>query len=136
VSLKIIIPNQITTASTWIRVVVLGMHLFIKRWWFEKKQRIFALDPRVYAVVGVVLFLGIFGWASQAQAAGLGQDIINGFIGLLGQLVGLFTSFVANLLLLMVSLLISFAGYNDFVRATPVVIGWVLVRDVVNMFLL
>lgn len=39
-----------------------------------------------------------------------------------------------DLILWMVSALISIAKYNDFVNSPPVVIGWVLVRDVVNMF--
>lgn len=111
------------------------MHLLIKRWWFEIKQRIFALDLRVYAGVGVILFLGIFGWVSQAQAFPTSSvEVLNWFVSALGQLVGLVSSFVANLLLLMVDILIAFASYNDFVKAQPVVIGWVLVRDIVNMF--
>ena len=41
---------------------------------------------------------------------------------------------VGDLVLFLVSALVSAAKYNSFVRAYPVETGWVLVRDVVNMF--
>lgn len=41
---------------------------------------------------------------------------------------------VGALVLLLVSLLVSAAKYNTFTNAYPVQIGWVLVRDTVNMF--
>ncbi|MEK7116200.1 MAG: hypothetical protein AAB879_02280, partial [Patescibacteria group bacterium] len=41
---------------------------------------------------------------------------------------------VGDLVLFLVSLLVSAARYSNFVRAYPVETGWVLVRDVVNMF--
>lgn len=112
------------------------MHLSTKRWLLNVKQRIFALDARVYAAIGAVLFFGIFGWVSQAQAGLLPtlDDATNWIFGLVGQILGIIIAFLGNLVLIMVSVLIAFASYNDFVKAQPVVIGWVLVRDIVNMF--
>ncbi len=42
--------------------------------------------------------------------------------------------FLSKLLILLTSILITFARYNKFNNAPPVEIGWVIVRDLCNMF--
>ena len=42
--------------------------------------------------------------------------------------------FLSKLLVLLTSILITFARYNSFNNAPPVEIGWVIVRDICNMF--
>ncbi len=49
-------------------------------------------------------------------------------------LLGLIVNLLGKLVTLLVDILISFASYNGFSTALPVVTGWVIVRDVVNMF--
>ncbi len=44
------------------------------------------------------------------------------------------TYFLSKLVILLTSILIVFARYNKFNNAPPVEIGWVVIRDVVNMF--
>lgn len=44
------------------------------------------------------------------------------------------TYFLSKLVILLTSILIVFARYNKFNNAPPVEIGWVVIRDIVNMF--
>ena len=46
----------------------------------------------------------------------------------------LFISVMGEILLLIVKILIAFCSYNDFADSTAVINGWVIVRDLVNMF--
>ncbi|MBU1032822.1 hypothetical protein KJ937_02750 [Patescibacteria group bacterium] len=109
------------------------MHLFKERWWLGMKKKIFNVDVRPYAVLFLVLVIGVFGVANGANAQ-LSSDILNGAIGIFGRFAGIIISFLGNMVLLVTSALIQFASYNDFIHAKPVEIGWVLMRDVVNMF--
>ncbi len=76
--------------------------------------------------------------AHAAPAGDNGGGITDPVINLVGGLVSKFLLAIIDLLvgivLWLVSALISIAKYNDFIHAPPVEIGWVLVRDVVNMF--
>jgi hypothetical protein len=47
---------------------------------------------------------------------------------------GLFLSFFAEVLLILVKFVVRVSTYNDFANSTAVVTGWVIVRDLVNMF--
>lgn len=49
-------------------------------------------------------------------------------------LLGLVVTFLGWLVTFAIKILIGFAKYNGFASAAPVVMGWVVVRDVVNMF--
>ncbi len=69
---------------------------------------------------------GLFSWATDATARGVGL-VLGGFIALLVQLIG---GLVVNLMYL----LLAIAQYNQFLASTAVTTGWVVVRDVVNMF--
>lgn len=82
-------------------------------------------------IVGVFGFrtsasAGIFSWVGDATARAFGM-VLGGFIALLVQLIG---GLVVNLMYL----LLAIAQYNQFLASTAVTTGWVVVRDVVNMF--
>ncbi|MDD5043530.1 MAG: hypothetical protein PHD51_02560 [Patescibacteria group bacterium] len=52
----------------------------------------------------------------------------------LGYIVELFIFLGGQLLVLLLKVLKLLAGYNDFIRAEPVQLGWVVIRDLSNMF--
>ncbi|MEI7512370.1 MAG: hypothetical protein WCK01_02835 [Candidatus Uhrbacteria bacterium] len=52
----------------------------------------------------------------------------------IADILNIIASFLGKVLIFMVDILISFASYNGFGDATVVHKGWVVVRDVVNMF--
>ncbi len=55
-------------------------------------------------------------------------------MGFLALLMGLIVSFLGKVIALLVNVLLGFLSYNGFADAPPVVIGWRIVRDLVNMF--
>ncbi len=81
------------------------------------------------AVLAVVL-AGVFGVALPSQAG----EIANFFGIVLASLLQIIIGFVGDFFLLVVTVLINVATYNDFVVAVPVEQGWTIVRDITNMF--
>lgn len=91
---------------------------------------IVALIPIVLFQASPVFAAGTAGSTGGPVTAGFIEPIANIIMSLMLEVMKL----LIDLILWMVSALISIAKYNDFVNSPPVVIGWVLVRDVVNMF--
>ncbi len=100
---------------------------------------------KILGLVTLVAIIGIFAFTKHAfavtpsaaavpqtsgAASQIGEIILNGLGTLLGELV----NFMGRLIILLVSILVSFASYNNFIHAQPVEIGWVLMRDTANMF--
>lgn len=84
-------------------------------------------------VLSVLLVVGIFLLAQPAAALGL-EDLGKWALGFLGTVLNVIIEFLGKLIILLTNVLIEFASYNNFVNAPPVQTGWVLMRDVVNMF--
>ncbi|MEO5927080.1 MAG: hypothetical protein ABIO72_00215 [Patescibacteria group bacterium] len=84
-------------------------------------------------LLAVVLVIGILLVGNSASAIGL-PEVKNWIFGVIGEALAFIIELLGKLIILLTNVLISFAEYNNFVRAPAVVIGWVLVRDVVNMF--
>ncbi|MFA4937282.1 MAG: hypothetical protein WC575_03280 [Patescibacteria group bacterium] len=83
-------------------------------------RRVFV--PVILIITGFALFLVV--WPSQAGfGASLAEWLIIPIAGFFG-----------NMTVTLIGILISVAQYNKFIEATAVVKGWVMVRDVVNMF--
>lgn len=76
------------------------------------------------------------GLAAWGITAGVGaiSDIINSFDTLMIRLLAFFAKLLGKLFTWVVGMLVQVAGYNDFLKATAVVTGWVIVRDLANMF--
>lgn len=55
-------------------------------------------------------------------------------LGFFAFILGLVVSFLGKIILLLVNVLLGFLVYNGFSTAPPVIIGWKMVRDLVNMF--
>jgi len=73
-------------------------------------------------LIGVALFLPKIVFASP------------GLWELLANIVLAVVSFVGRMVVLVTQLLISVAQYNDFINSPAVNIGWVVLRDICNMF--
>lgn len=91
-------------------------------------ERAFRLSVATITVVGVGFPLG------PVAAQGLVNDLWNYFLFLLSKLFEVLLIFTGKFVVLLVNAVIDVAQYNDFVNAAPVLAGWPLVRDVVNMF--
>ncbi|MFH1111797.1 MAG: hypothetical protein V1712_01865 [Patescibacteria group bacterium] len=83
-------------------------------------RRIFV--PVILIITGLALFLVV--WPAKA---GLGAILAENLILPIAQ-------FFGNLTVTLIGILVSVAQYNYFIHATAVVKGWVMVRDVINMF--
>ena len=91
---------------------------------FSRKKIAF-LSLLIVATVFVFLFPKFAGAIPSPK-----DMAIRGFGWIVVQLVDLF----GKLLLVIVHLLISVAQYNDFMNSPAVTTGWVIIRDLVNMF--
>lgn len=80
-------------------------------------------------VLITIIFCGVFVLVNPASAqvaaatAGIIGNIINVIVGLLGKV-----------LVVLIHILVWIASYNDFVSSAAVTNGWVILRDVCNMF--
>lgn len=93
-------------------------------------------------IVAVIAIIGVFGTthgvSAQTQTAPTGVCSDAGIISFVCSgvsfVLGMIAEFLGRLILLVLSVLIAFAQYNGFSKALPVEQGWVIVRDVTNMF--
>ena len=84
------------------------------------------------AALGVsVLVFVVFAHTSHAE---IFQDAENIILDTLISILQRLIAFMLDVTLFFITFLVSAAQYSNFVNAYPVQIGWVLVRDVVNMF--
>ncbi|MEA3249029.1 MAG: hypothetical protein U9Q03_01580 [Patescibacteria group bacterium] len=99
---------------------------------FPKEGKGRFVGRRTWIAVAAVALVGVFFMpevASMGQA-GFANYISFGFTMLLYYI----TSFVGQMLLILVGALIHIAQYNGFVTSAPVANGWTIVRDIANMF--
>ncbi len=82
----------------------------------------------------ILAFAGCFLLWNTTHASGVGEDILNWIMTILIKLIMWIIELVGSIVLWEISLLIDAAKYNNFVNSVPVKTGWVLVRDVANMF--
>ena len=86
-----------------------------------------ALGPVVVAAAGYA--------AVKSGAAAAGGNAIGSFVLLLiANILQVIVMVLGQLMLGLVSILVSVAQYNDFVNSAVVTNGWTIVRDVTNMF--
>lgn len=81
-------------------------------------------------LVLAVVLAGVFGAALPTQAG----EIATFFGIVMASFLQLLIGFFGDFFLLVTTVLINVASYNDFVVAVPVEQGWTIVRDVTNMF--
>ncbi|MFH1667484.1 MAG: MFS transporter [Candidatus Komeilibacteria bacterium] len=94
------------------------------------KQRLFqkpAWKQGVFILVLALLISIVMPLAAHADTEGF-------LAGIFTTIVGFIISIIGGLITLVLAVLINVAQFNDFINAPAVVIGWVLVRDICNMF--
>jgi len=84
----------------------------------------------VSAVAFILVSFGVF-WPKVASAA---FDVNNLFTEILGNFLYKTAELLAKILVAVIQILIGVSKYNDFGNATAVQRGWVIIRDVSNMF--
>lgn len=90
-------------------------------------RRIISKPARFAAAAGFVALVVMMPMVANAQIA----DAVAGFFA--GIILAI-ASFLGKLTLTLIGLLIEVAQYNDFINAEAVRKGWVIVRDISNMF--
>ncbi len=78
----------------------------------------------VLIIFTTVFLFGRIAWAGFGEWAG----------NLIGGIIAVFIQAISLILILLVNVLIDVASYSDFINATAVTKGWVIVRDICNMF--
>lgn len=78
----------------------------------------------------VVLFL----WVPSAAHADAIQTVTAYVLSAITKLLSIVVNFLGVIFTYLVDILLGFLRYNDFGRAAPVKIGWVVIRDICNMF--
>ncbi|MEK7073033.1 MAG: hypothetical protein AAB974_01170 [Patescibacteria group bacterium] len=98
-------------------------------------SRFIATFPGRKLVLPVAVFalVGIFGLAAQAHAAPL-TAIESAAITMIGAIAVFFGWACTQILLFLTEMLVAVAGYNGFATSGAVERGWVIVRDLTNMF--
>jgi hypothetical protein len=88
--------------------------------------------PKSWLAVAPVLlvFLAVPLLAAQAAI----DPVSNIMLQIFGWIISFFVSILAIILTVVIGALVEIAQYNGFITAPPVVQGWVIVRDLCNMF--
>ncbi len=102
-----------------------------------EKSKAWVQEHRALSLVGVLalIFLvlpqighaGFFDWVDTNSAA---QSAFNLIIAIIASVV----QFLGHVFVYIVDIFLGFARYNGFADAQPVKLGWVIVRDICNMF--
>lgn len=94
---------------------------------FFKKYR------KIFLIVALAA-TGIFGVVPGARAGIFGDMLKNASLAAVGGIVQIWVWLFGQLAVQLVYLIIYLASYNNFVHSSAVENGWVIIRDVVNMF--
>ena len=97
-------------------------------------SKILAKKKFVLALVFLVVIVGIFAAFSMVGAQEPAPEMRNALSRMISFILQALVSFFGYLLLLEVKILTRIAQYNEFIRSTAVTNGWVIVRDLCNMF--
>jgi len=79
--------------------------------------------------LALAILVGIFGVVQPAYA-----DLWDDIASIFAAMFILIASFLGNILVLIIGILLEIVSYNDFVDATAVNTGWIIVRDICNLF--
>ncbi len=103
----------------------------IKNWFLSLKNfKKTKATKRLTLVIFVLSILSLTVLMPLAVNAGLGDAMTN----MVAWILDLIMSLIGALITLVLSVLINIAQFNEFTSATAVTTGWVLVRDICNMF--
>lgn len=85
-------------------------------------------------IIAAMVITGLFGVTPDAHASWIGDALTNVGLAAVGGIVYIWVSLLGQLAVQLVYLIIYLASYNNFVHSSAVENGWVIIRDVVNMF--
>lgn len=112
-----------------IRVITPGIE-FMKK--FAQKNLIRSVIILIcFVISSSIFFIGLHGANAASDST---HNVSDAVITVVSWIVYPFAYVAGVLLSVMVSILVSIAGYNDFINVDTVVKGWVVVRDLCNMF--
>jgi hypothetical protein len=104
----------------------------------QKKKIIFAVVIFFIVLVGIFSAFAVLAQETSPEANAPKPEAKpegpNALARAVGWLVEILVNFFGSILLLEVKALIRFAQYNNFVNSQAVINGWVIVRDLCNMF--
>lgn len=106
----------------------------IKTWCAQTLYRTPSRRFFSYAILGIVLSVGIFGAVAPASAQGFLTDIGNGMLQFVTVAILAIARLFIGLTVFSLKFFIAIAQYNGYIDADTVTVGWVMVRDVANMF--
>lgn len=105
------------------------MSLLVHSW--GARLRAWGKDRRLWGGAAILLVaIAFFLLPHQVSAVLPGESYLAGAIA---WILGLIVSFLGKIISVLVYVLMGFLQYNGFADAQPVVMGWVIVRDFVNM---
>jgi hypothetical protein len=87
-------------------------------------------NKKIVSFFVLFLIVGVFFVGSQVRADGTGTAVEV----LLGWIIFPLVTLIGKIITLLLYIFGAVASYNDFINATPVTTGWVIVRDLCNMF--
>ena len=103
------------------------------RKFFENINQFIFKNKKKIILFSCLVFVGIFFVVYFAHAID-STEVMDGMIMLLANLLKDLTGFVINLILFLFHFFLKLAQYNDYTDTSIVNVGWILVRDVANMF--
>ncbi len=107
----------------------------IKDFWKIKRNHKLMFLLFVIFVAGGVLLLNTKAFATGGSLLGdIAGDIVSALITFLSLMMQYLAQLCIRLALFFWQYFIQLSGYNDFMNAPPVTIGWVMIRDFANMF--
>ncbi|TSC84678.1 MAG: Uncharacterized protein G01um101413_62 [Parcubacteria group bacterium Gr01-1014_13] len=105
----------------------LNFYLY-KFWIFLKPRRKLGLVS--FVILSSLVLAAWFSGVNVAHAGSFWNDIVEGLISIIFAVAGLFI----KLTFFVLKFVIEVASYNAFIDSSAVIVGWVMVRDVTNMF--
>jgi hypothetical protein len=85
---------------------------------------------KIFTLLGIMIVFSVFLFIPETSYAWFGSAVAK----VLGVIVGIIVSLIGQILIMLLNILIKVAQYNDFIHSSAVTYGWILVRDLCNMF--
>ena len=103
----------------------------VSPWHFIKPKKKLGLVSFVFIMS--LIFVGWLLFTNNASAQGLITDSIETLSNAFSSLILWFAGFCLRLTIFALKFIIELGGYNGYLDSQAVTVGWVMVRDVVNM---
>ena len=102
---------------------------FSKSWSFLRPRKKLGMVSLVLILTFIIVV-----WFGQAEIARAGSGFFGTVIGIISEIFLWLARLLISLTIFVLRYVIELGGYNGFIDSTAVMVGWVMVRDVTNMF--